>query len=110
MIQQLRHRFTRAIIALSIVALATVALMPVPASAALITFVATGTVDFVDSSLSATFSPGQSFTMTYTFDSTTAPRARQQLDLCRVRCDSVAEFYAGELQRLGYRPGRNPDR
>jgi len=50
-------------------------LMASQVGAAQITFTASGTVDFVDPALSGTFAPGQSFAMTYTFESTTPPRA-----------------------------------
>lgn len=42
--------------------------------AAPLTFTATGVVDFVDTDLSGTFALGQTFVMTYTFESTTAAR------------------------------------
>lgn len=45
------------------------------ASAAPIVYTASGVVDFVDAALSGDFSLGDSFTMTYTIESTTAPRA-----------------------------------
>ena len=43
--------------------------------AAPLTLTATGVVDFVDDALSGTFAPGQTFTLTYTFESTTPARA-----------------------------------
>lgn len=58
-----------------LVALGLLALIGVPAARAeVITFTLTGTVDGVDSPLSGTFSVGQAFSSTYTFDSTTPPR------------------------------------